>query len=280
MLYWTMLTLGGVLLAATFLAGDALSGFVRGSNGGAFRSVIAGYGVSVLISTALLSAAYWLIPNLRLKFRPVLAGAFIAAVCWELGKLGFTGYLRYSTGYAQFYGSLALLPLFLLWIYVTWVIVLLGLQSAYTLQHFSRLVRAGDESDQDGLRLVDPAIAVAIMTEIVQAHGSGHTPDAGSIGDAIGAEANVVDTLIRRLERVHLVRRVGAADGEDGWLPARPGDRIGVAEVLDAVEDFDASRRAQGTAVSGLLDALSRARRDAAAGRTIGDPPERDEGTS
>lgn len=265
-LYWTMLTLGGVLLAATFLAGDALADLVRGTNGGAFRSSLAGYGVSVLISTVLLLAAYWLIPNIRLKLRPVLAGAFIAAVCWELGKLGFTGYLRYSTGYAQFYGSLALLPLFLLWIYVTWVIVLLGLQSAYTLQHFSRLVRAGDEDGREGPRLVDPAIAVAVMASVVGAHAKGLTPDTGEIGDAIGTEATIVDALIRRLERAGLVRRVTGGDGDEGWLPAKPGDQIDAEEVLEAVRDLDASR---GEVASGLLSELWSARCDAARGKNM-----------
>ena len=269
-LYWTMLTLGGVLLAATFLAGDALADVVRGSKGGALRSSLAGYGVSVLISTVLLLAAYWLIPNIRLKFRPVLAGAFIAAVCWELGKLGFTGYLRYSTGYAQFYGSLALLPLFLLWIYVTWVIVLLGLQSAYTLQHFSRLVRAGDEDRRDGPRLVDPAVAVAVMASVVGSHAKGLTPDAGAIGDAIGTEASVVDALVRRLERAGLLRRVTGNDGDEGWLPAKPGDQIGADEVLEAVRDLDASRSAG--VVSGLLGELWSARCAAARGRTMQPP--------
>lgn len=275
-LYWAMLTLGGVLLAATFWTGDALAGMVRGSGGSAIRSSLAGYGVSVLISTVLLVLAYLSIPNVRLKFRSVLAGAFIAAVCWELGKWGFTGYLRYSTGYAQFYGSLALLPLFLLWVYVTWVIVLLGLQSAYALQHFSRLVASGGDSDRDGPRLVDPAIAVAVMAEVVFAHRQGLTPDAGEIGGSIGTDASIVDALIRRLERAGLVRRVTGTDGDDGWLPAKPGENIGVDEVLDAVGDLDASRGSGGAGdAGGLLAELWAARREAAKGRTLA--PERAE---
>jgi membrane protein len=274
-LYWTMLSAGGLLLIATFWAGDALASFVRGSGGSAIRSSLAGYGVSVLISTALLLIAYLVIPNVRLKLRPVLAGAFMAAVCWELGKWGFTGYLRYSTGYAQFYGSLALLPLFLLWIYVTWVIVLLGLQAAYALQHFSRLVASGNGSDRDGPRLVDPAIAIAVMSNLVRCHGRGLTPDAGEIGEAIGTDASVVDALIRRLERAGLVRRVSGSDGEDGWLPGKPGDKIGVDEVLDAVGEFDAARRGGDEDGGLLLGVLSRARREAAKGRTIAPSPPR-----
>lgn len=270
LLYWAMLSLGGVLLAATFWTGDALAGFVRGSGGSVIRSSLAGYGVSVLISTVLLTVAYVAIPNVRLRFRPVLAGAFIAAVCWELGKWGFTGYLRYSTSYAQFYGSLALLPLFLMWIYVTWVIVLLGLQSAYALQHFSRLI-ANQGDGGEGPRLVDPAIAVAVAAEIVRAHGDGATPDESDIGSAVGTDASIVGSLIQRLERAGLVRRVVGTGGDEGWVPARPGEKISVDEVLEAVGDLDASRRPvpEGLA-SELLLSLREARREAVKGRTLG----------
>lgn len=267
-LYWTMLSLGGVMLAATFWTGDALASFLRGSGGSMIRSSLAGYGVSVLISTVLLTAAYKFIPNVRLKFRPILAGAFIAAVCWELGKLGFTGYLRYSTGYAQFYGSLALLPLFMLWVYVTWVIVLLGLQAAYTLQHFSRLMAFSPEVES-GPRLVDPTVSVAIVGEIVRAHRSGGTPDENDIGDAIGIEGAVVEPIVRRLERAQIIRRVVSSSGDDGWVPARPVELIGVEEVLDAVSDLEATRASE-DAVGALLTMLHRARHNAAKGQTIG----------
>ncbi len=269
-LYWTMITLGGVLLAATFWTGDALAAWVRGSGGSAIRGSLAGYGVSVLISTALLTVAYMAIPTVRLKLRAVLAGAFLAAVAWELGKWGFTSYLKYSTGYARFYGSLALLPLFMLWVYVTWVIVLLGLQSAFTLQHFSRLVAAGDAADQGGPRIVDPASAVALAAALVRAHHKGESPDAGDLSNSLEMDATVIESLLRRLERAGLVRRViVGSDEESGWVPARPPECIEVGEILDAVGDLDASRSSD--ECRGLLSELSEARRAAAGGRTLAD---------
>lgn len=271
-LYWTMLTLGGVMLAATFYVGDALGGWVRGSGGSEIRGALAGYGVSVLISTVLLVVAYLAIPTVRLKLRSVLAGAFIAAVAWELGKLGFTSYLKYSTGYARFYGSLALLPLFMLWVYVTWVIVLLGLQSAYTLQNFARLMAQGDHAaERRGAQLVDPASAVALVGALVRGHREGGCPDADDLGADLNLDATVVETLLRRLESAGLVRRVLSEDDdvEAGWVPARPAERIGVGEVLATVADLEAARRVSGA--NGLLGELAAARVRAARGRTMAD---------
>tara|TARA_R110000782_G_scaffold30348_1_gene75488 strand:+ start:4662 stop:6173 length:1512 start_codon:yes stop_codon:yes gene_type:complete len=276
-LYWTMLTLGGVLLAATFYVGDALGGWVRGSGGSEVRGAVAGYGVSVLISTVLLVVAYLAIPTVRLKVRSVLAGAFIAAVAWELGKLGFTSYLKYSTGYARFYGALALLPLFMLWVYVTWVIVLLGLQSAYALQNFSRLMAQGNHaSDRNGPKLVDPASAVALVSVLIRRHREGKSPDPDDLGADLNLDATVVEVLLRRLEKSGLVRRVLSDDDEEaGWIPARPAERIAVGEVLAAVADLEASRRVSGG--ERVLGTLTEARLRAVRGMTMGDatPDER-----
>lgn len=268
-LYWTMLTLGGVMLAATFWTGDALAAFVRGSGGSVIRSSLAGYGVSVLISTLLLFVAYVAIPTVRLKVRPVLAGAFLAAIVWEMGKWGFTSYLRYSTGYAQFYGSLALLPLFMLWVYVTWVIVLLGLQTAYALQHFHRLMSTPDASTREGPRLVDPASVVTLAVELVRAHRDGLTPEADEIGPRVGLDATVTEALLKRLERAGLACRVVGADEDAGWVIAKAPERVALNDVLDAVSDLDATRAAR--RASGVMVEMDQARRAAARGRTLAD---------
>lgn len=271
LLYWTMLTLGGVLLAATFWAGDTLTDLVAGGGASSFRSLLAGYGVSVLISTVLLTVAYLAIPTVRLRLRSVLAGAFLAAVVWELGKFGFTSYLKYSSGYARFYGSLALLPLFMLWVYVTWIIVLLGLQAAYALEHFAQLLESLESTEDEGPRVVDPATAVSIAGAVVRAHRDGRTPDAGEVGRRLAVDAAVVDLLLRRLERAGLVRRVVAESGDEavGWLPARPAEAIPVEEVLDAVGDLEAARTAN--ECGELLCDLEEARRAAVRGKTLAD---------
>jgi membrane protein len=278
LIYWGILTGGGLVLVATFWTGDALAGFVRGSTGSPIRSALAGYGASVLMSTALLLMAYLVVPNVRLKIRPVLAGAFLAAVVWEMGKWGFTSYLRYSTNYARFYGSLALLPLFMLWVYVTWVIVLLGLQAAYTLQHFTRLIASSAGTDRDGPRLVDPASAVALSALLVRTHRAGQTPDASELAPSLGLDAAVVESLLRRLERAGLARRVVGTDDDTGWVPARPAERIGVVEVLDAVGDLDASKSIPGDA--GVLRSMAQARRAAVQGKSMADAaPDTDPGS-
>lgn len=136
-LYWTLLTLGTLFLVMSFAAGESIRGFtanlaqteafsfMRGS-----LLAVLGFAVTCAISTTLLLIVYTTVPNTRVHLGPALLGAAIAAIMWESGKWGFTTYVHYSAGYSRLYGSLALIPLFLLWVYLTWLIVLFGLQLA------------------------------------------------------------------------------------------------------------------------------------------------------
>ena len=141
--YWTVVTLGVIFLLATFYVGDrftSLVGQISGSSGigaGGVLVTIAGFIVTVCISTLLFVSMYTIVPNTRVSVRAALAGGIFAAILWEASKWGFTEYLRYSAGYSRMYGSVALLPLFMLWIYVTWLVVLFGLQISYTMQRWS-----------------------------------------------------------------------------------------------------------------------------------------------
>ena len=282
MLYWTILTAGSLMLAATFLAGDAFTGLVISVAGSEsmIGAMMAGYGVSVLISTFLLLGAYLIIPNTKVQFRSALAGAFFAAVLWELGKLGFTTYLRYTTGYAKFYGSIAILPLFMLWVYLTWLIVLFGMQASYTLQHFTRLVesklRLLSDSGNQNAALVDPLVLLAIAKAIQEGFAAGKPCTAESVASSTKIGPSQAAELLEALTEAQIVNRVYKGEELLGWTPARPADGIGLDEILKAAHQVDGFR------ISGADEQLPVRIRDAAVavctGMTLadlGDTPKR-----
>ncbi|MGV6813984.1 MAG: YhjD/YihY/BrkB family envelope integrity protein [Phycisphaerales bacterium] len=251
MLYWTILTAGSLMLAATFLAGDAFTRLVvsmAGSNS-MIGAIMAGYGVSVLISTVLLLGAYLTIPNTKVKFRSALAGAFLAAVLWELGKLGFTTYLHYSTGYAKFYGSIAILPLFMLWVYLTWLIVLLGMQASFTLEHFSRLVElkflALNEDSQSKPALLDPLVMLVIAKVVHRQFAQGQPCSVECVADEVGLDRSVVDDLLEALAHAGLIQRVYAGEEMAGWSPSRPTEQTTLRDVLESGYRVDHFRRSR-----------------------------------
>ncbi|MFK7760102.1 MAG: YhjD/YihY/BrkB family envelope integrity protein [Phycisphaerales bacterium] len=253
MLYWTMLTLGTLLLAATFIVGDGLAKWILSvsSDGGTGRVVgatLASFGVSVLISTVLMLSAYLTIPNTKIKIRPALAGAFMAAILWELGKAGFTMYLRNATGYTKFYGSLAILPLFLLWVYVTWVIVLLGMQATHGLQHFTRLVNAGlaalsGEDEGDRPVLLDPLVLVSAGAFIGKRFEIGDSTTPDQLASGLDIDSSLSAKLMAALRKAGLLNLIAQGeDADDAFTLARPSDQIKLVELLDAGSSLDMLR--------------------------------------
>jgi len=271
MLYWTMLTLGTLLLAATFLAGDALASWILSlsGEGGLIGATLAGLGVSVLIATVLLFAFYLTIPNTRIKLRPALAGAFIAAVLWELGKTLFTLYLREATGYTKFYGSLALLPLFMLWVYLTWIIVLFGMQTAHAMQNFSGLIADSlDARDEDrGATLLDPLVMVGAGVCAARAFAKGERVGADDIAGALGIEPALAARLLSTMSGAGLLTRVATGEDEDeSFTLSRPSERIRVEELLDAGHTLDRFRTRSARVIP---ESLLGATRERAGGLTL-----------
>ncbi len=242
MQYWTLLTLGPLALIATFYVGQqfmgraeklAAAGGVELGAGTVTMTAI-GYATTVAISTGFFFVAYISVPNTKVRVRPALVGALAAAILWEAGKWGFTQYLTYFTGTARLYGALALIPLFLLWVYFTWLIVLFGLQIAYEMQHGRAKTRAQPFQDF-GPTLVDPAAALVVLTSIARGFESGKTLDAPAIAKSTGLPDPVVRMVLARLAERTLLHRIdGAADEvEPAFALARSPATIRVSEILE-----------------------------------------------
>lgn len=236
--YWTVLTLGTIALFATFYVGEQFKEWVRALTsggqltGGGITLSIAGFAVTVAISTLLFLFTYTTVPNTNVKFSPALAGAFLAAIAWETGKWGFTQYLHYTAGFERLYGSIALIPLFLLWVYVTWLIVLLGLQVSYGLQHFRSLRRDGEEDPT----LVDGSAILGLIAVIAQRFGQGRVTPADRLTARTGLAPAIVGRMLDRLAGAGLILRVEG--DEDAYTLARPPEAILVDEVLKAAHEI------------------------------------------
>jgi membrane protein len=242
MQYWTLLTLGPLGLVATFFVSQqyiakaqafaAERGVQLGS--GTLTTTLIGYAITVAISTTFFFVAYITVPNTKVKIRPALMGALAAALLWEAGKWGFTQYLSHFGGTAKLYGALALLPLFLLWVYFTWIVVLFGLQIAYQLQHGRANTRAQPIAEY-GPALVDPAAALAVLTAVARGFDEGKTLDATGIAKSTALAEPVVRLVVGKLAERGMLHRIdhGADDEEPTYALARSPSTIRVSEVLE-----------------------------------------------
>ena len=129
--YWALITLGPLLFGLSI----SLTGQLFTATGGMAQAVpllgsILGALLSALASLALSTGAYTLlyvaVPNRHVGWRDAVWGALAAAIAFELAKRLFALFIRQFPTYAIIYGALAALPLFLVWLYLSWLITLLG----------------------------------------------------------------------------------------------------------------------------------------------------------
>ena len=127
LLYWAALTLGPLLVAA----GLVTMASVISWSGGSLRYQGPGVKLALGVLEFLLlwggiSGLYRFVPNTHVAWRPLLLGSFFTALVLEAARSGLTFYLASMPTFSLVYGTFATVPILLVWIYTTWVVVLLG----------------------------------------------------------------------------------------------------------------------------------------------------------
>ncbi len=136
LLYWALLTLGSILTVAAISASSSLFAFAElsGLQTQGISNVLLRWS-PFLIELVAMTSAYWLIPHRPVPFRFAAVSGLLAALLFEGLKFGFTSYIR-NTSFEQLYGALALIPIFMVWLYSSWVVILFGASVAASLSAF------------------------------------------------------------------------------------------------------------------------------------------------
>jgi len=176
---------------------------------------------------------YLVVPFTRVRLKSALLGALVGSILWELGKNLFANTVGQSVRYSTIYGSLAVIPIFLIWLYITWIIVLLGLEISFTHQHFAALIRSRSMGDRDDCDRVPTGLQ--IYTLIARRfHQGKDPPTADELSRRFLVATGSVDSHIDRLVKSGLARRVAIGSGIEGVVPARSLAEVRVADVIAA----------------------------------------------
>lgn len=129
--YWAVLTLGPIMIGASL----TLTAFmVRVTTGAAnWADILLQHFTPVALTVLAFYLMYAVIPNRRAPRAHALAGALIGALLFELMKRGFAAYIALFPTYTFIYGAFAAVPIFLLWLYLSWIVVMLGAEIAASL---------------------------------------------------------------------------------------------------------------------------------------------------
>ena len=194
---------------------------------------VAGTLIPYVLIVLAFTFVYMLIPNTRVRFAPALAGAAAAGLAWEtVGRL-FAGFVATSSNYEAIYSSFAILLLFMIWLYLSWLILLTGSAIAFYWQN-PVYARVGGRSGQALRPARAERLALGVVALVVRAWYAGHPPPTREqLAPAVGATPEVLDRVIADLAAGGLIASTGGDAG--GYLPALPPERTGAKRVLDAV---------------------------------------------
>jgi membrane protein len=180
----------------------------------------------------------WLLPNVRVRWFAALAGSLATGFALEGLKWGFVHFARQAvmSSYGGVYGPLALVPLMLLWIYVSWWLVLFGAEVAHAIQNL-RLLEAEDRRRNDD-EPINGLVAAQILAAVAADFESGgRGVDRATLSRNFGLSVDAVEHIAGRLRAKGLLAQV--AGDREGFIPGRPPDRIPLDEVLSAFRATD-----------------------------------------
>jgi YihY family inner membrane protein len=252
-MYWVVLTLGPLLIVLSFYLAKQVG----------INSAIQELAISVAGPLLALYLMYQLMPSAPVHPLTAIAGAFTSAVFLQIASWLFGLYLKHAVGYEKLYGNLALVPIFLFWLWIMWVIVLAGAEISYTLQNLSRLV--AEERRRRGAPFIHPGlVALGLVLHAGRAFSSGKGPvDADDLAESSG----LPDKLWIRLVDLLRDRGILIDAGPDGsrFIPGRPLDTLRVEEIFATVEDslvarFDEFWHPEQGQLQSLTNLLTRAR--------------------
>jgi len=192
----------------------------------------AGQAVSVLIVIFGFSLAYGYVPNTRVRPHAALAGGAVAGTVWQLASWAFADFVAQSTQYAAIYSSFAILILFLIWLYLNWLILLLGASMAFYLQHPEYVVpRMGEPRLSNRMR---ERVALMAMVLIGSAFRGGSPAwTFASLTQRLGVPLHALETVLQALQQGGFLVQTG--DDPPAYFPARDMQAIAVGDLLDTV---------------------------------------------
>jgi len=128
LIYWLVLLFAPLLIGLSVLLSSSLFSSSWFSSATIFFGIHVALlaCVPILINTLIFCLFYIVIPNYRVNWRDGIFGGFVTAILFEISKILFSFYIKQFPNYELIYGTLAVIPVFLVWIYIVWFIILYG----------------------------------------------------------------------------------------------------------------------------------------------------------
>lgn len=258
LIYWAGLTLGPLALGLSL----SLTSYAISESRGLVSALPGGVGMVLgLLQFALLSASvaglFHYVPNTPVLWRHALAGGLFVAVGFEVAKRGLAWYLQAMPTYSTIYGAFATVPILLVWMYLGWVIVLLGaVVAAYAPSLRMRVVR---RPQVPGERFL---LALAVLRELQMARrGKAHGLTMTALAQTLRAEPRFIEPVVDELIELDWVARLEEGGAQRHVLlcepPQTPAAPLVARLLLDPAAEAQPFWRRTGLELLTLAEVLA-----------------------
>lgn len=261
MAFWATLTLAPILIGASITITSYFTALPVFSQGAAMLGETPFF-LPWMMSSLALATLYTVLPNTRVPFRYALVGGMVAGALFEVTKLGFAFYVTNLANYEKLYGALGTLPVFLIWLYLAWVIVLVGSEIVFCLQHPEQSSRKNPAFADAGVRKF---FSYLILLRAAQSLQRGDTLSMAELTLETGVPENILQEWLDQLCNRGLLHHLQDTAGER-WAPAHDPENLTLADIHNALAEKsmripeDWTDTAIGKTLAGLYFRLERER--------------------
>jgi len=279
MLYWALISLAPILITVTL--GLTTGTYLTATRNLLMRTPFFGHLLFQLLPVVLLCLTlgllYRVIPNTKVHWNAALTGGAVAGVLWHLNSLANVLYVSRVVSNFRIYGSLGLVPVFMIGLYFAWLILLLGAQIAYAVQNRTTYVeeKRGEMINERGRELA----ALRVIARVARRFHTGQAPPTAlQLAKEVAVPTRIVEQILCSLRGAHLIAETNVP--EPAYLPARPLEAVTCNDILLAIRGEGAQAAAHGkpqapTGVSAEFHRIAEAERKAACSVTLQDLAER-----
>lgn len=224
LVYWSILTLGPLLIGASLYVTSYLASLTFG-----LGQQIHGFSLlflkitPVMLTVTAMSVLYLTVPNRYVPARHAWIGGLMAGLSFEAMKLLFSAYVSHFPSYTMVYGTFAALPLFLLWIYLSWMTVLMGATITATLPYYGAPQGVGEQSS--GSRFY---AGLLVLKQLAIAQQKGEVLSIVQLANKTQTNWDELESVLGQLIENHWVLRSGK-----GWVLAKHPEYILLRDVFE-----------------------------------------------
>ena len=243
-IYWCLISLTPPLM------GYSISLTARFESSEFMATVVAwlpfGLGKLLLSTTSVAAACvaftliYLIVPAAKVRPKPALLGGLVAGLLWSGSKYLFISLTAGSLKYSAVYGALGVLPLLMLWMYISWIIVLFGATYAFAIQTVATesLTLTNIPINQAFRERLTARLLVAVAEDFRQGRPP---PNAEALADRLGTMTGVASQLMRVLREHDLVAETGPVE-DPCFMPARDIKELTLEHIAEVLRDREGKR--------------------------------------